>query len=144
MSQNYTAIDRYRRYHDVTVHFRPIYHKIFTYEKIVVLDVDFEFRSPLDELYRHLKQMSPNQIIAVSYDQTPYYRAAFRKYRTKNLLTSIGNPSPGHQQLVAQSTKAVVTNKQKALGEALMAELKLNKLTQGSEKVPSLSLSLEP
>ncbi|XP_065559485.1 xyloside xylosyltransferase 1-like [Artemia franciscana] len=97
MSQNYTAKDRYHKYHDVTVHFRPLYHKIFTYEKIVVLDVDLEFRSPLDELFNHFKQMSPNQIIAVAYDQTPYYRKAFRKYRTKNPLTSIGSPSPGHQ-----------------------------------------------
>ncbi|KAK2711498.1 hypothetical protein QYM36_012606 [Artemia franciscana] len=104
MSQNYTAKDRYHKYHDVTVHFRPLYHKIFTYEKIVVLDVDLEFRSPLDELFNHFKQMSPNQIIAVAYDQTPYYRKAFRKYRTKNPLTSIGSPSPGHQETLNGDT----------------------------------------
>ncbi|KAK2702886.1 hypothetical protein QYM36_018528 [Artemia franciscana] len=97
LSKNYTT-GKYKRYHDATVHLRAFYPKIFPYKKIAILDVDVELRSPIQELYKQFENMNSHQIAALAYDQTPYYRKAFKGYRLQNKGTKIGCPSPGYQQ----------------------------------------------
>ncbi|XP_065583315.1 xyloside xylosyltransferase 1-like, partial [Artemia franciscana] len=96
LSKNYTT-GKYKRYHDATVHLRAFYPKIFPYKKIAILDVDVELRSPIQELYKQFENMNSHQIAALAYDQTPYYRKAFKGYRLQNKGTKIGCPSPGYQ-----------------------------------------------
>ncbi|KAK2702435.1 hypothetical protein QYM36_018956, partial [Artemia franciscana] len=97
LSQNYTT-GGWRRYRDVTLHIRPLYPKVLTYKRVAILDIDVEFRASFYELYKNFENMNSYQIAALAYDQTPYYRQAFKKYRERNKGTNIGSPSPGFQE----------------------------------------------
>ena len=70
----------------------PFYHRIFPYEKFIMLDADLKFRIDIAELYDMFEDFSKNQVMGVGVDLAPHYRIAFREYRKKNPDTMVGEP----------------------------------------------------
>ncbi|KAK2711137.1 xyloside xylosyltransferase 1-like isoform X2 [Artemia franciscana] len=100
LSKNYTwSGDQRFKASDVTFHLRPLFPKIFSYEKVIALDVDLDFRCSIKLLHKQFENLYENNIAALAYNQSPYYRRAFRSYRIKNPGTHIGDFFPGYQGL---------------------------------------------
>ena len=68
------------------------YHRIFPYEKIIMLDADLRFEIDVSELYEQFENFNEDQVMAVAKDMTPHYRFAFEKYRNANPNTLVGEP----------------------------------------------------
>ena len=70
----------------------PFYHRVFPYEKFIMLDADLKFRIDIAELYDKFSEFNAQQIMGVAIDLAPHYRVAFRHYRQQNPGTQIGEP----------------------------------------------------
>ena len=81
-----------KKYRDDLFLMGPFYHRIFPYEKFIMLDADLKFRIDIAELYDMFEDFSNNQVMGVGVDLAPHYRIAFREYRKKNPDTSVGEP----------------------------------------------------
>ena len=81
-----------RKYTDDLFLMGPFYHRIFPYEKMILLDADLKFKIDIDELYEHFSEFQKAQVMGVGIDLAPHYRIAFREYREQNPGTVIGEP----------------------------------------------------
>ncbi|XP_065556459.1 xyloside xylosyltransferase 1-like [Artemia franciscana] len=109
--QNYTTKKTENKYKDISLHIRPLYSRIFAYNQIAVLDIDMEFRCSFENLYKQFEKFNSHQILAMAYDQSPWYRYAFKNYRKQNNGTLIGEPYPGYQGF---NTGVILFNLEKA------------------------------
>ena len=39
----------------------PFYHRVFPFRRMIVLDLDLEFRNGIDDLYRHFDDFGPEE-----------------------------------------------------------------------------------
>jgi len=81
-----------KKYRDDLFLMGPFYHRIFPYEKFIMLDADLKFRIDIAELYDMFEDFSNNQVMGVGVDLAPHYRIAFREYRKNNPDTMVGEP----------------------------------------------------
>ena len=81
-----------RKYNDDLFLMGPYYHRIFPYEKLIVLDADLKFRIDVAELYALFDEFDSQQVMGSANDLAPHYRIAFRHYREANPGTHIGEP----------------------------------------------------
>eukprot|EP00090_Calanus_glacialis_P002986 TRINITY_DN12176_c0_g1_i1.p1 TRINITY_DN12176_c0_g1~~TRINITY_DN12176_c0_g1_i1.p1 ORF type:complete len:327 (-),score=72.77 TRINITY_DN12176_c0_g1_i1:66-1004(-) len=72
----------------------PFYHQEFPVEleKLIVIDIDLEFRVDLIHLYQQFKLFSYTQLIGVANDQTPHYFKLSRNFVKQNPGSLVGNP----------------------------------------------------
>uniref|UniRef100_A0A5S6Q5N6 Xyloside xylosyltransferase 1 n=1 Tax=Trichuris muris TaxID=70415 RepID=A0A5S6Q5N6_TRIMR len=70
-------------------------HKIFpNISRLILLDVDLQFRSDISELYSMFDKFDDQQVIGLALEQQPVYLNAFAKYRDANPSTRLGSPPP--------------------------------------------------
>ena len=81
-----------KKYRDDLFLMGPFYHRIFPYDKFIMLDADLKFRIDIAELYDMFEDFSNNQVMGVGVDLAPHYRIAFREYRKNNPDTMVGEP----------------------------------------------------
>ena len=81
-----------KKYRDDLFLIGPFYHRIFPYNKFIMLDADLKFRIDIAELYDMFEDFSNNQVMGVGVDLAPHYRIAFREYRKTNPNTMVGEP----------------------------------------------------
>ena len=81
-----------KKYRDDLFMMGPFYHRIFPYDKLIMLDADLKFRIDVAELYDHFDRFDEKQVMGVAVDLAPHYRVAFRKFRESNPDTFVGEP----------------------------------------------------
>ena len=81
-----------RKYRDDLFLIGPYYHRIFPYDKLIMLDADLKFRIDIAELFDHFDHFSSDQVMGVGIDLAPHYRIAFGNYRRNNPGTKVGEP----------------------------------------------------
>ena len=72
----------------------PFYHEEVTeaIDKLIVIDIDLEFRTDLKNLYRHFSKFSESELIGLGPDLSPHYYQMSKTFREKNPGTNIGSP----------------------------------------------------
>lgn len=85
------------RYNDDMFFITEIFHRVFSLERIVFMDLDLQFEVDIGELYGAFDSFTPSNIIAIGHDLQPQYREDFAKYRAKHPGTDVGGPRPGRQ-----------------------------------------------
>ena len=72
----------------------PFYHKEVTEAigKLIVIDIDLEFRTDLRNLYRHFSKFSESELIGLAPDLSPHYYQMSKTFRDRNPGTKIGAP----------------------------------------------------
>ena len=72
----------------------PFYHKEVTEDigKLIVIDIDLEFRTDLRNLYRHFSKFSESEMIGLAPDLSPHYYQMSKTFRDHNPGTKIGAP----------------------------------------------------
>ena len=81
-----------KKYRDDLFLMGPFYHRVFPYDKFIMLDADLKFKIDIAELYDHFENFTKNNVMGVGTDLAPHYRIAFREYRKKNPGTMVGEP----------------------------------------------------
>jgi hypothetical protein len=87
-----------RKYRDDLFMMGPFYHRVFPYEKFIMLDADLKFRIDIKELFDHFDHFTSEQVMGVGIDLAPHYRVAFREYRNSHPGTKVGEP--GRYQVI--------------------------------------------
>ena len=72
----------------------PFYHKEVTeaINKLIVMDIDLEFRTDLLNLYRHFSIFQESELIGLAQDLSPHYHMMSKTFRDQNPGTKIGAP----------------------------------------------------
>ena len=71
----------------------PLYHlELVQIDKLVVLDVDLQFRVDMIELFKHFDNFADDEMIGVANDLTPHYFDHAQDFIKKNPGTRIGSP----------------------------------------------------
>jgi len=72
----------------------PFYHREFpkAIKKLIVIDIDLEFRVDMLHLYKHFRNFSETEMIGVANDLSPHYFDGLSNYRRQNPDTQIGLP----------------------------------------------------
>ena len=71
----------------------PFYHLHLPHlSKVVIVDLDIEFRCSLTELYAQFKEFSEDEMMSIAANQSPYYYLATAAYRALNPHTKVGQP----------------------------------------------------
>lgn len=67
----------------------PFLHRLFPYDRIIMLDLDLKFKVDLDELYEHFKEFSKSNgqraVMGVANDLSPHYRHVLRYWKVSKL-----------------------------------------------------------
>lgn len=111
----------------------PFYHKEISaeIEKIIVIDIDLEFRIDMLNLYKHFKKFTETEMIGVANDLTPHYFNLAKSYRKLNPETNIG--SPGRSQ--GFNTGVILYHLGKMRKSPIYAkEAKVNRITELAKK----------
>lgn len=85
------------KYWDEVFHIGMVYHRIFPFDRIIVLDIDLKFTVDIALLEMQFYKMNKSNLIAIGYDLAPHYWYDFREFRLKNPGTLVGQPRPGLQ-----------------------------------------------
>ena len=72
----------------------PFYHKEVTeaIHKLIVIDIDLEFRIDLLDLYRHFSFFKKSEMVGLAPDLSPHYHQMSSQYREDHPDTVIGSP----------------------------------------------------
>ena len=71
----------------------PFYHLHLPHlSKVVIVDLDLEFRCSLKELYAQFNEFSEDELMSIAANQSPYYYFATAAYRALNPHTKVGQP----------------------------------------------------
>lgn len=72
----------------------PFYHKEVAeaIDKLIVIDIDLEFRTDLRNLHRHFSKFSESELIGLAPDLSPHYYQMSKTFRDHNPGTEIGAP----------------------------------------------------
>lgn len=81
-------------YSDSLFFFSIVMHKIFTIDRIIVLDVDLKFLADIAELWKHFDRFESQHLIGIANEQQPVYRHIFHMYRKDHPATAVGEPPP--------------------------------------------------
>ena len=103
--QNFTFYSTDKYTHDI-YYISPLYHLEFPAQlkRVIVTDLDLEFRIDLAELWGHFSQFSATEVIGIGPDLHPHYFINTKEYRESNPGTHVG--SPGRFQVgMGMSTK---------------------------------------
>ena len=93
MRPHFTSVSKAaRKYRDDLFLMGPYYHRIFPYEKLIVLDADLKFRIDIKELFELFDEFDSQQVMGSANDLSPHYKIAFRKFREANPGTHVGEP----------------------------------------------------
>ena len=85
----------------------PFYHRVFPYDKFIMLDADLKFKIDIAELYDHFENFTKDNVMGVGTDLAPHYRIAFREYRKKNPGTMVGEPGRFQVFLLIYNTRSI-------------------------------------
>ena len=106
--QNFTFYSTDKYTHDL-YYISPLYHLEFPpqLKRVIVTDLDLEFRIDLSELWGHFSKFSATELISIANDLHPHYFINTREYRETHPGTHVG--SPGRFQVVTGiSTKCSI------------------------------------
>ena len=72
----------------------PFYHREVPemINRLIVLDIDLEFKIDVLELYKQFNQFGPLEMIGIANDLSPHYFASSGDYRSRNPETLVGSP----------------------------------------------------
>jgi hypothetical protein len=81
------------RYDRDLFYIAPFYHtELPAQDRLIVIDLDIEFRCNISELWRQFDQFGPEEVVSVASNQSPYYHLATTAYRQQHPATAIGSP----------------------------------------------------
>jgi lipopolysaccharide biosynthesis glycosyltransferase len=92
LSEGVAAITwNYKYKHDL-FYILPYHHLEFpdTIKKLILIDVDLEFRTDFYDLFQQFKKFSPTEVIGCGVTQSPFYFTFFKYYKKLNPNTHIG------------------------------------------------------
>jgi len=94
LSQGISAISWSTKYLADLFYILPFHHLELppSLKKLILLDVDLEFRIDLLDLYRQFRDWEPSEVIGCGVTQTPFYFTFFEHYRKIEPDTKIGKP----------------------------------------------------
>ncbi len=84
--------EKARKYRDDLFLLAPFYHRVFPFDRFIMLDVDLKFKIGIEELYKEFDNFEVTNIMGVASDLSPHYMHALREYRAINPNTHIGEP----------------------------------------------------
>ena len=70
----------------------PFYHLETPVERLIVLDIDLEFRTDIINLYKLFHNFTDSQIIGLANDLSPHYFGMTKEFRNLNPSSKIGLP----------------------------------------------------
>ena len=80
-------------YFDEVFHLGAIYHRIFPFPRLIVLDLDLEFQNvDIADLESQFDRMDPQSLMSIAYDQSPHYWYFFREFRQSQSSAGIQQP----------------------------------------------------
>ena len=94
VSEGVSAISwSYKYIHDL-FYILPYHHLELpeTIKKLILIDVDLEFKTDLIDLFSQFKKFSPSEVIGCGVTQSPYYFTFFKSYKQIQPDTHIGKP----------------------------------------------------
>jgi len=114
------------RYNRDLFYIAPFYHLELTrVKKLIVVDLDIEFRCSLAELDDQFEEFSEEELFSVGTNQSPYYFLVTQSYRATHPNSSVGRP--GKWQ--GYNTGVVLFNLEKMReSSTYMEEAKLDKM----------------
>ena len=91
--QNFTFYSTDKYTHDL-YYISPLYHLEFPpqLKRVIVTDLDLEFRIDLAELWGHFSEFSATEVIGIANDLHPHYFINTREYRETHPSTHVGSP----------------------------------------------------
>jgi len=116
------------RYNMDLFYIAPFYHSSITnIDKLIVVDLDIEFRCSIGELFSMFDEFSENEVMSISNNQSPYYYLITQGYRDLHPDSKVG--SPGKFQ--GFNTGVVLFDFDKMRNNSIyMEETKLNKMVE--------------
>lgn len=84
--------EKAKKYRDDLFLLAPFYHRVFPFDRFIMLDVDLKFKIGIEELYKQFDNFDVTNIMGVANDLSPHYMIALREYRANNPNTHIGEP----------------------------------------------------
>ena len=91
--QNFTFYSTDKYTHDL-YYISPLYHLEFPahLKRVIVTDLDLEFRIDLAELWGHFSRFSATEVIGIGPDLHPHYFINTQEYRESHPGTHVGSP----------------------------------------------------
>ena len=91
--QNFTFYSTDKYTHDL-YYISPLYHLEFPpqLKRVIVTDLDLEFRIDLSELWGHFSEFSATEVIGIANDLHPHYFINTREYRETHPGTHVASP----------------------------------------------------
>ena len=91
--QNFTFYSTDKYTHDL-YYISPLYHLEFPpqLKRVIVTDLDLEFRIDLAELWGRFSEFSATEVIGIANDLHPHYFINTREYRETHPGTHVGSP----------------------------------------------------
>ena len=107
--QNFTFYSTDKYTHDI-YYISPLYHLEFPAQlkRVIVTDLDLEFRIDLAELWGHFSQFSATEVIGIGPDLHPHYFINTKEYRESNPGTHVGSPGRFQVGTIAKCSKQSV------------------------------------
>ncbi len=63
-----------KKYRDELFMLAPFYHRVFPFDKFIMLDLDLKFKVGLEELYQRFDDFDEREVMGVARDLSPHYR----------------------------------------------------------------------
>jgi len=116
------------RYDRDLFYIAPFYHlDLSRIKKLIVVDLDLEFRCSLGDLYSQFDDFSEEELFAVGNNQSPYYFLATQSYREKHPGSKVGEAG----KMQGFNTGVVLFNLEKMRESSIyMAESSLEKMVE--------------
>ena len=94
VSEGVAAIEWKQKYRHDLFYILPYHYLEFpeTLKKLIIIDVDLEFRTDFFDVYRLFKKFTETEVIGCGVTQSPYYFTYFKQFKTTNPDTHIGGP----------------------------------------------------
>lgn len=70
----------------------PFYHKEVMVDRLIVLDIDLEFKTDVLDLYKMFMQFNEEEMIGLGVDMSPHYYGMMKQYRQLHPDTILGTP----------------------------------------------------